>query len=116
MKVVVLEIRGKRSAVLSNDGIVRILPDSGYQVGQVLEITKTELERMEALQAKADKESTPKIIRFGSYVRKHAAVAAAVIIVSVMGTGTGVAAAYQKATENEGFENRIPEEALRGEG
>ena len=94
MKVVVMEIRGKRSAVLSNDGIVRILPDSGYQVGQVLEITKTELERMEALQAKADKESTPKIIRFGSYVRKHAAVAAAVVIVSVMGTGTGVAAAY----------------------
>jgi aspartyl-tRNA(Asn)/glutamyl-tRNA(Gln) amidotransferase subunit A len=31
-------------------------------------------------------------------------------------TVTGVASAYQKATESEGFENRIPEEVLRGEG
>jgi aspartyl-tRNA(Asn)/glutamyl-tRNA(Gln) amidotransferase subunit A len=28
----------------------------------------------------------------------------------------GVASAYQKATSDKGFENRIPEEALREEG
>ncbi len=31
-------------------------------------------------------------------------------------TVTGVASAYQKATADQGFENRIPEEVLRGEG
>ena len=31
-------------------------------------------------------------------------------------TVIGVASAYQKATADEGFENRIPEEAIRGEG
>jgi aspartyl-tRNA(Asn)/glutamyl-tRNA(Gln) amidotransferase subunit A len=31
-------------------------------------------------------------------------------------TVIGVANAYQKATSADGFENKIPEEALRGEG
>jgi aspartyl-tRNA(Asn)/glutamyl-tRNA(Gln) amidotransferase subunit A len=31
-------------------------------------------------------------------------------------TVTGVAAAFQKATESEGYENKIPEDCLRGEG
>jgi aspartyl-tRNA(Asn)/glutamyl-tRNA(Gln) amidotransferase subunit A len=31
-------------------------------------------------------------------------------------TVTGVASAYQKATAEDGFENRIPANALRGEG
>ena len=31
-------------------------------------------------------------------------------------TVIGVASAYQKASAGEGFENRIPEDSLRGEG
>ena len=49
MKAVVLELRDKRAAVLSHDGIVRILPNQAYEVGQVLELSPEELESLEAL-------------------------------------------------------------------
>ena len=95
MKTVVLELRGKRAAVLSSDGIVRILPDKNYEVGQVLNLSLKELERLEKSGADVNiGRNSTKVIRFGSYIRRHAAAAAAVMIITVLGTGTGVAAAY----------------------
>ena len=95
LKSVVLEIRGRRAAVLSHDGVVRILPDQGYRTGQVLEFTRKDLDELERRAERLkDENSSPKVVSFGSFIRKHAAAAAAVVLITALGTGTGVAAAY----------------------
>ena len=83
MKAVVVELRGNKAAVLDHDGIVRILPDQDYRIGQVLELSESLLRE----------DASPKIIHFSSALKRHAAAAAASAVI-VLGAGGGAAAAW----------------------
>ena len=88
MKAVVVELRGSKAAVLDHEGIVRILPNREYRVGQVLELTNSEI---------VPDTASSKVRPFRSFLRRHAAAAAAAAVI-VFGTGSGIAAAYYPAS------------------
>ena len=98
MKAVVLQLKDKKAAVLFHDGIVRILPDQNYKVGEVLELEQKEIEILEAEARKVSNKSSSGKPGFGSLLKRHASVAAAALLVCVLGTGTGVAAAFYPVT------------------
>ena len=92
MRCVILEIKGRKAALLSDDGAFRAVPDEGYRVGQVLDLTAVELARLEN-KARNMADGQGKIIDIGRFIRRHSAVAAAAVVMALAG-GTGVAAAY----------------------
>ncbi len=92
MRCVILEIKGRKAALLSDDGAFRAVPDEGYRVGQVLDLTAVKLARLEN-KARNMADGQGKIIDIGRFIRRHSAVAAAAVVMALAG-GTGVAAAY----------------------
>ena len=100
MRVVILELRDHQAAVMDQKGIVRIIPDESYAVGQVLEMTEQELDEAEAAgrhrtgrrkgsgKGKSSYETTVKLQRRLS--KRMAPIAAACAIFLVAGSGYAV--------------------------
>ena len=80
MKAVVVELRGRKAAVLDHDGIVRILPDRNYRIGQVLEVSSV-----------LSTGRSSKIVQIGSFLRHHYAAAAAAAVI-LLGSGAFITA------------------------
>ncbi|MCR5626253.1 MAG: hypothetical protein K6F99_02935 [Lachnospiraceae bacterium] len=100
MKAVVLKNRGHETAVLDESGIVTIIENKDYIVGQVLRVTREELDRMDI--SSKTIESSPaggKITDFVKYVSKYSArIASVACAVLCVGAVTAYAAPYSIVT------------------
>ncbi len=89
MKAAVLEIREDKAAILDRDGLVRIVENNNYTVGQTIEV--------DSILIRENAGSKGTVIRLSRYFRKHAAAAAAVFAL-VLGGGTITAQAVPITT------------------
>lgn len=83
MKAVVMELRKDKAAVLDHEGIIRIIDNEGYKIGQVIQV-ETLLE--------TDNVSVGKFLPLRRFLQKNAVSVAASLAIFVTAGGTAAAA------------------------